>query len=669
MKNFLKYLLIISGIILVILAIMPKENKDNPPTITTPVLYDFIIQGGSHTTFILMHNDTQIEFGEDVLIEGEEYLFSYELEEGYTINSIFINQKNIAFETLPWVFIATKDIEMTFIINQPTPPGEATAFSLTQEVSNADVVVKLFGSEIVVSPGEDVLNKGYQVQITATPHNGYILDEFLINGSNRHFNGCIITVIEDLNIQATAVERTDENCFDINLTIENAELRVVDPIHETLVESLIYTNTYDNVVIRNHQYKFIFIPNDGYELTVTEIDRVVSGIVCGSFVTEITSDLTVTVKAINSTTPASYFNFNDGTLMGFSAEGQEKYDAGEITELVLPATYGIGEVSTQNLRFYELSELDIYCMENGYNFTFVDRSGDIISVTSEDDFYSVMMLIDDIIMTNYSITITAEVPSFIDSKEFVVTEIHPTAFFECTNLISVTLPSTLVKYNYSTFTLCSNLKSINISEKNSVFKSVNGVLYSKDGSILYTAPGGIESFVVPNTVVEIGNSAFEFREKLTKLDFEANSRLEKIGHSAFKHTSLDMDTLIIPRSVKFIETYAFSSLTSSSVIFESGSALESLNERAFSHSSSLVKFVFPAVESVSLWNVFMSNPACLLYDFSAVGSVPVINKGEFLEINDNCKIVVPDELYDSWIIAENWSTFADHIVKASDFVA
>jgi hypothetical protein len=32
------------------------------------------------------------------------------------------------------------------------------------------------------------------------------------------------------------------------------------------------------------------------------------------------------------------------------------------------------------------------------------------------------------------------------------------------------------------------------------------------------------------------------------------------------------------------------------------------------------------------------------------------------------KIVVPDALYDEWIAATNWSTYASRIVKASEFV-
>lgn len=36
--------------------------------------------------------------------------------------------------------------------------------------------------------------------------------------------------------------------------------------------------------------------------------------------------------------------------------------------------------------------------------------------------------------------------------------------------------------------------------------------------------------------------------------------------------------------------------------------------------------------------------------------------------NENLQIIVPDNLYDEWIIAENWSNYASQIVKASEYV-
>ena len=56
------------------------------------------------------------------------------------------------------------------------------------------------------------------------------------------------------------------------------------------------------------------------------------------------------------------------------------------------------------------------------------------------------------------------------------------------------------------------------------------------------------------------------------------------------------------------------------------------------------------------------------YDFRASKSVPTLsNTNAFNNIPSDCKIVVPDSLYDTWIAATNWSTHASKIIKASKF--
>ena len=55
-------------------------------------------------------------------------------------------------------------------------------------------------------------------------------------------------------------------------------------------------------------------------------------------------------------------------------------------------------------------------------------------------------------------------------------------------------------------------------------------------------------------------------------------------------------------------------------------------------------------------------------DFKDSKSVPTLSgTGAFNFTPSDCKIVVPDSLYDSWIAATNWSTYASKIVKASEF--
>ena len=55
------------------------------------------------------------------------------------------------------------------------------------------------------------------------------------------------------------------------------------------------------------------------------------------------------------------------------------------------------------------------------------------------------------------------------------------------------------------------------------------------------------------------------------------------------------------------------------------------------------------------------------YDMTSHTSVPTLSStNAFPGINPICKIYVPDALYDEWIVATNWSTYADYIYKASE---
>lgn len=57
----------------------------------------------------------------------------------------------------------------------------------------------------------------------------------------------------------------------------------------------------------------------------------------------------------------------------------------------------------------------------------------------------------------------------------------------------------------------------------------------------------------------------------------------------------------------------------------------------------------------------------ILHDFRNAESVPTLGTNCFNNANPNMKIVVPDELYDTWIAANNWSAVASKIVKASEY--
>ena len=57
-----------------------------------------------------------------------------------------------------------------------------------------------------------------------------------------------------------------------------------------------------------------------------------------------------------------------------------------------------------------------------------------------------------------------------------------------------------------------------------------------------------------------------------------------------------------------------------------------------------------------------------IYDFSQCLSVPTLAAtNAFSNIAYDCKMVIPDALFDEWSTATNWSTYASKMVKASEF--
>ena len=84
------------------------------------------------------------------------------------------------------------------------------------------------------------------------------------------------------------------------------------------------------------------------------------------------------------------------------------------------------------------------------------------------------------------------------------------AFQSCINLERVNIPSTVENIGSFAFRYCSKLEAIIVSEANPNYSSDDGVLFSKDKSILICYPAGKinNSYEIPNTVKTISQTAF-----------------------------------------------------------------------------------------------------------------------------------------------------------------
>lgn len=156
-------------------------------------------------------------------------------------------------------------------------------------------------------------------------------------------------------------------------------------------------------------------------------------------------------------------------------------------------------------------------------------------------------------------------------KEIVLEEgIKDTGFGfldSCTSLKSFSIPSTVTYIDdmwykssaYDSYGIL--LESINVSENNENYSSVDGVLYNKDKTELITYPRfkTDKSYVIPDTVKTINGSAFYTCSSLNSVTLP--NGLTTIGNSAFFNCS-SLTEIVIPDSVTTLESRAFNDCSS-----------------------------------------------------------------------------------------------------------
>lgn len=248
----------------------------------------------------------------------------------------------------------------------------------------------------------------------------------------------------------------------------------------------------------------------------------------------------------------------------------------------------------------------------------------------------------------------------------------------------VTLSNIVRDIDDNAFFHCFSLKNINVDPENKYYSSIDGILYSKDPTDLLKCPSGRTEITFPESVIRIGQYAFEccagFEEMIIP------DQIKAIGICAFADC-YNLKSVVIGNSVSTIGENAFDycdALTSVQI----GESVVSIGNSAFSYCLALTDIVIPDkvttignfafLECRSLKNITLGESLNLInnnafanceeikYIYSKNANPPMAMYGVFSEnVTSNANLYVPIGSTSKYQEMEPWSNFLN--IHETDF--
>ena len=189
-------------------------------------------------------------------------------------------------------------------------------------------------------------------------------------------------------------------------------------------------------------------------------------------------------------------------------------------------------------------------------------------------------------------------------------QIDTYSFYQCDEMVSVTIPSSFTYISYDYFRDCKNLSAVNVRETNEQLCSIDGKVYSKDKtSFLYCPPGVVGEVSVPEGVTSVSGftgcskiTAIHLPETVTSIGSFSGCQSLKyinipegvtvINNSSFMNC-VSLSDITLPSSIKYIYSSAFQGCTGLTHI-DFPASLECIDSKAFYGCTGITQFDIPA---------------------------------------------------------------------------
>lgn len=174
------------------------------------------------------------------------------------------------------------------------------------------------------------------------------------------------------------------------------------------------------------------------------------------------------------------------------------------------------------------------------------------------------------------------------TNSYDVTTIANNAFADCSNLTSVSIPSTITSIGSGAFEGCSSLNNIVVDSNNPNYDSregCNAIIETASNSLI----SGCKNTVIPSSVTSIASKAFSGCVDLSSINIPSN--VTSIGESAFKGCTA-LTSASLPSSLTSIAKEAFKGTGLTGISIPSN--VTSIGESAFANCAALATASLPS---------------------------------------------------------------------------